>query len=396
MLTKRIKNMKPSATVELTATVVQMKREGLDIIGFNVGEPDFNTPEIINAEAKKAIDTGFTKYTPASGTLDFKDAICNKLLRDNNLIYNPSEIIVSNGAKQSLINTVLTIIDEGDEVILPTPCWVSYIEMIKLAGGIPVLVQTDENKGFMLDINKINEAITNKTKAIIINTPNNPTGAVYKREHLEALGKLAVEKEFFIISDEVYEKLVYDGEKHISIATLSKEIKNLTITINGLSKAYAMTGWRIGYAAGPKEIIKGMTSLQGHMTSGANSMSQKAGVMALNEAENDIESMKNEFDKRRKYLVERLSNMEGIKCTEPKGAFYTMPNVKELFNKKYDGKELKDSFGVAKFLLNNAHIAVVPGAAFESPDNIRIAYSNSFDNIKEGMNRMEKALKLLD
>lgn len=396
MLTKRIKNMKPSATVELTATVAQLKREGIDIIGFNVGEPDFNTPDIVNNQAKKAIDSGYTKYTPASGTLDFKDAICEKLLKDNNVEYSPSEIIVSNGAKQSLINTLLTIVEEGDEVILPTPCWVSYIEMIKLAGGTPVLVQTDEEKGFMLDVNKINEAVTNKTKAIIINTPNNPTGAVYKREHIEALGKIAIEKEFFIISDEVYEKLVYDGEKHISIASLSKEIKELTITINGLSKAYAMTGWRIGYAAGPKDIIKGMISLQGHMTSGANSISQKAGVTALNEAEKDIEFMKIEFDKRRKFLVERLNSMEGIKCAEPKGAFYTMPNVKELFNKKYDGKELKDSFGVAKFLLEHAHIAVVPGAAFESPDNIRIAYSNSFENIREGMNRMEKALNLLD
>ena len=387
--------MKPSATVTLTAKVAEMRKNGIDVIGFNVGEPDFNTPNVINEEAKKAIDDGFTKYTPASGTLEFKEEICNKLLRDNNVKYTPSQIIVSSGAKQSLINAIFTIVNKGDEVILPTPCWVSYIEMVKLAEGIPVLVPMDEEKGFALDVEKIEKAVTEKTKAIITNTPNNPTGAVYKKEQIEALGKLAVKKEFFIISDEIYEKLIYDGEKHICTAALSDEIKEWTITINGLSKAYSMTGWRIGYAAGPTDIVKGMVALQGHTTSNANSIAQKAGVIALKEAENDVEKMRMEFDKRRKYIIERLNNMDGISCAEPKGAFYTMPNVKYLFEKEYNETKLKDSFGVADFLLKEAKIAVVPGAAFESPDNIRISYSNSMENIEKGMDRLEKALSKL-
>jgi len=395
MLSKRIKNMKPSATLGITAKVAELKKQGIDVIAFNVGEPDFDTPEHVGEAAKKAIDEGFTRYTPVSGILELKEAICKKLKDDNDLEYASNQITVSTGAKQALVNVLLTICNPGDEVILPIPCWVSYIEMIKLAESIPVLVPTEEEKGFQLDVVKVKEAITDKTRAIILNFPNNPTGAVYSEDILRKIGELAVKYDFYIISDEIYEKLIYDGEKHISIASLSEEIKEKTIVINGLSKAYAMTGWRLGYAAGPEKIIKGMNSLQGHMTSNANSITQKAAIAALTGPQDVVEQMRRQFDIRRKYLVDRLKHMDNIECAEPKGAFYVMPNITKFFGKEYKGKVVEDSSDFAGFLLEEAHIAVVPGAAFEAPGNIRIAYSNSLENIREGMDRMEKALELL-
>ncbi len=395
MLSKRIKNMKPSVTVELTAKVADLRAKGIDIISFNVGEPDFDTPKNICNALKKAVDDGFTKYTAAAGIMELREAICRKLKEDNNVIYSPNQISVGTGAKQSLVNTVLTICDEGDEVLIPTPCWVSYVEMVKLAGSVPVLVKTDESNGFALNLDRIEKAITSKTKAVILNTPNNPTGAVYGSEDLKALGELAVKNDFYIISDEVYEKLIYEGEKHTCIASLSEEIKAKTIIINGFSKAYSMTGWRIGYAAGPAEIIRGINSLQGHMTSNTNSMTQKAAIEALIGPQDAIEMMRQEFDKRRKYLFNRLNNMPNISCSNAKGAFYLMPNISKYFGKKYDGKAINNSLDFSNFLLETAHIAVVPGEAFESPENIRISYSNSIENIKEGMDRMEKALKFL-
>lgn len=395
LLTKRVKNMKPSATVELTAKVLDLKRQGVDVIALNVGEPDFNTPENVCRIGKKAIDEGFTKYTTVSGTVELREAICKKLLEDNKIKYSPKEIIVSTGGKQVLINAVLALCEEGDEVLLPTPCWVSYIEMIKLAGSKPVLIKTEEEDEFQLNIQKIKEAITDKTKAIIINTPNNPTGAVYTEETLRELGQLAVKHDFYIISDEIYEKLVYDGCKHISIASFSSEIKEKTIVVNGFSKAYAMTGWRLGYGAGPAEVIKGMTSLQGHMTTSANSISQMAAVEALEGPKESIDYMRTQYDKRRKYLLDRLNKMKDIRCSQARGAFYLMPNISSLFGKSYKGEIIKDSKDVANFLLDKAHIAVVPGEAFEAPENVRISYSNSLEKIKEAMDRMEKALSIL-
>ncbi|SKC53813.1 L-aspartate aminotransferase apoenzyme [Maledivibacter halophilus] len=394
-MTKRVKNMKPSATVELTAKVLDLKRQGVDVIALNVGEPDFNTPENVCRIGKKAIDEGFTKYTTVSGTVELREAICKKLLEDNKIKYSPKEIIVSTGGKQVLINAVLALCEEGDEVLLPTPCWVSYIEMIKLAGSKPVLIKTEEEDEFQLNIQKIKEAITDKTKAIIINTPNNPTGAVYTEETLRELGQLAVKHDFYIISDEIYEKLVYDGCKHISIASFSSEIKEKTIVVNGFSKAYAMTGWRLGYGAGPAEVIKGMTSLQGHMTTSANSISQMAAVEALEGPKESIDYMRTQYDKRRKYLLDRLNKMKDIRCSQARGAFYLMPNISSLFGKSYKGEIIKDSKDVANFLLDKAHIAVVPGEAFEAPENVRISYSNSLEKIKEAMDRMEKALSIL-
>jgi aspartate aminotransferase len=396
MLSKRITNMAPSATVALTAKVGELKRQGIDIISFNVGEPDFNTPANINEEAIKAINDGFTKYTAAAGIPELREAICKKLMEDNYVSYKPSQISVGTGAKQSLANAILAVCDEGDEVIVPTPCWVSYTELIKLAEGVPVLVETDESNGFQLNIEKIKAAITNRTRAIIINTPNNPTGAVYTREALTELGNLAVQHDFYVISDEVYEKLVYDGEQHVCIAALSPEIKEKTIIINGLSKAYAMTGWRIGYAAGPEDVIKGINALQSHMTSNTNSITQKAAVEALNGPQDAIAFMREKFDERRLYLFNRLANIENIECAVPKGAFYILPNVSKLFEKRYNGKVLKDSMDIAAFLLEVAHVAVVPGDSFEAPDCIRISYSNSIENIKEGMDRVEKALSQLE
>jgi aspartate aminotransferase len=396
MLSERIRRMEPSMTVGITDKLTELKRKGINVYSLNIGEPDFKTPDNIINAAKKAMDEGFTKYTVVSGILELREAICEKLKRENNTEYSPSQIIVSAGAKQALTNALLTLCNKNDEVILFTPCWVSYIEMVKLADAVPVLVKTNESNGFRLDFEGLGKAITKKTKAVILNTPNNPTGAVYPREDLEKLAELAIRHNFYIISDEIYEKLLYDGAKHISIASLSEDVKERTITINGFSKAYSMTGWRIGYAAGPRKIIKGMNDLQGHMTSGPNSIAQKAALEALIGPQESINLMLKEYDIRRRYLLERLENIEEIKCNNVKGAFYLFPDVSSLFGKIYNGKPVKDSIDFADFLLEEANIAVVPGIAFQAPNNIRIAYSNSLENIKAAMDRMERALKKLE
>lgn len=395
MLSERVKNMKPSATLELTARVAELKRNGVNVISFNVGEPDFNTPDNICREAKRAIDEGFTKYTPVSGIMPLREAICAKLKQDNNVEYTPAQISVGTGAKQPLVNAILTVCNPGDEVILPTPCWVSYTEMIKLSGAVPVLIPTVESGGFMLDLDKIEAAITPKTRAVLINTPNNPTGAVYSEADLRRLGQMAVDHGIYIISDEVYEKLTYDGRQHFCIASISPEVKRLSIIINGFSKAYAMTGWRMGYAAAEKEIIDGMNSIQGHMTSAPNSITQRACVEALTGPQEALEMMRESFDQRRRFLLERLNAMDGISCANSTGAFYLMPNVSGLFGKSKGQRTLASSADVASYLLDEAHIAVVPGEAFEAPQNVRISYSNSMENIEEGMNRMERALREL-
>ncbi len=396
MLSGRINNLEASVTVELSARVDALQRTGAEILTFNVGEPDFSTPEHIGKGAKEAIDKGFTRYTPVAGAYELRREICRKLGRDNGLSYSPEEVLVSTGAKQSLINSLFSLCDPGDEVIVPTPCWVSYREMIKLAGATPVLVKTREQQGFQLDPTAIEKALSPRTKAVIINTPNNPTGAVYREDSLRALGALAVNHDFYIIADEVYEKLTYDNERHLSIAALSPTFKERTVTINGLSKAYAMTGWRLGYAAGPGNIIGAMASLQGHMTSGANSVAQQAGLRALTGPQYPLEAMRNDFDHRRRYLVHRLNRMPGVTCENSKGAFYLLPRVSRFFGKVYGDRVIENATDLGNFLLDSAHIAVVPGTAFEAPNNIRIAYANSMENIKEGMDRMEKALGLLD
>jgi aspartate aminotransferase len=395
MISERIKNMTPSATMEQAAKIAELKKQGIQVIGFNVGEPDYNTPINIIQKAEEAYRLGLTRYTPAAGMIELREEICRKFKKDYGLDYTPKDVIVSSGAKQSLTNAFMAIVDPGDEVIVPTPCWVSYVEMVKLAEGIPVLVALEEKNGFRLDVEKIRKSVTAKTKAIIINSPNNPTGAVYSKEDLRKLGQLAVENDFYIISDEIYEKLIYDGAENICVAALSPEIKAKTITINGMSKAYAMTGWRIGYAVGPTQIIKGMTDYQGNTTTSPNTPAQYASIEALANSEESVETMRLEFDKRRQYIIDRINSMENIHCSTPEGAFYVMPNVSYYYGKTYKDTTVNNSMDMANYLLEEGKIAVVTGAAFEAPDNIRISYSNSMDNIIEGMDRLEEALSKL-
>ena len=395
MISERVRNITPSATLGLTTRVNQLKKEGITVIALNVGEPDFGTPENICEAGIKAIKDQKTKYTTVSGINELKDAICAKLKRDNGLTYEPAQITVGTGAKQSLLNCILTIIDPGDEVIIPKPCWVSYIEMVKLAGGVPVFVACKEDEEFALDIEALKAAITPKTKAVLFNTPNNPTGAVYSEESLRQLAELAKENDFYMIADEVYEKLIYDGYKHFSVASVSEDAYNRTIIINGISKAYSMTGWRIGFAAGPKDVIKGMNALQGHATSNASSIAQYAAVEAFNGPQESIELMRQEFYKRLQYVLGRLRAMPGVTCAGSHGAFYLMPNVKSFYGKSYNGKVIKDSFDLSDYLLDEARIALVPGAAFEAPDNLRISYSNSMENLTKALDQMEAALAKL-
>lgn len=395
MISKRIQEMVPSVTLAQSEKIAFLKKQGIEVIGFNIGEPDFNTPINIIKKAEEAYRLGLTKYTPAAGMIDLREEVCRKFKKDYNLDYSVRDVIVSSGAKQSLTNALMAIVDPDDEVIVPTPCWISYIEMIKLTGGKAVLVEMDESSGFDLDVDKIAKHITPKTKAVLINSPNNPTGAVYKKEDVEKLGNLAVKHNFYIISDEIYEKLIYTEEQNCCTASISPEIKEKTITINGVSKSYAMTGWRIGFAVGPTDVIKAMSDYQGHTTTSPNSPAQYASIEALRNSEEFVQEMKKEFDKRRKYIVERLNKMEGINCYEPKGAFYVMPNIKNFYGKKYKDFTISNPMDMCDYLLEESRIAVVTGAAFLAPDNIRISYSNSMENIKNGMDRMEEALKKL-
>ncbi len=395
MFTSRIKKMTPSATIEITSKIAELKKSGVEIIAFNVGEPDFDTPKNIREKAKEGLDLGHTRYTPASGTIELREEIAKKLYKDNNLKYTYKEIIVSNGAKQSIMNALFVLCEEGDEVIIPSPYWVSYIEMVKLTGAKPVMVELEEKDNFNLNVEKIKKSITSKTKCVMLNSPNNPTGAIYSENQLREIGNICVKNDIFILADEIYEKLIYDGEKHISIGTLSEEIKEKTILINGVSKTYAMTGWRIGYAAGPENIVKAMTDIQGHMTTGPNAPAQYASIEALRNTEEAVEAMVVEFDKRRKYIVDRLNSIEGISCNLPKGAFYSMPNVKSFYGKSFGNYKIENSMDITNYLLEEARIAVAPGEAFGINNNIRIAYSNSMKNIKEGMDQMEEALKKL-
>lgn len=370
-----------------------MKTAGIDIAAFNLGEPDFPTPDKVVKACTKAMEEGKTKYIAIGGILQLREAITRKLKKDNNLSYTANQICVSTGAKQAVFNAVMAVCNPGDEIIIPTPCWVSYVEMAKLAGAVPVLVPTDDK--FHLITEEIEKAITNKTKAIIINTPNNPTGAVYSEESLKELAALAIKNDFYVIADEVYEKLVYNDVKHVSIASLSEEMYKRTIVINGLSKSYSMTGWRVGYAAGPEDIIKGMTSLQGHVTTSSTTFIQWASIDALEKCEEEVENMRKEFLKRRDFMYERLNKIPGMQCPKPEGAFYLMPDVTYYFGKSYKDWKIESAADLCNYLLEEARVAVVPGNAFEAPKTIRFAYSVSIETIAAGMDRMEEALKKL-
>ena len=387
-ISNRCRSISPSPTLVIDSKAKAMKKKGIDVVGFGAGEPDFDTPEYIRNAAKAALDEGMTRYTPSSGTLELRTAICEKLKRDNGLEYEPDQIVVSNGAKHSLFNICQTILDPGDEVIIPEPFWVSYPELVQIAGGVPVMVHGHEENDFLVSADDMKPYITPRTKAIILNSPNNPNGCVWPREMLEDIARLAVENQLFVISDEIYEKLVYDGEKHISIASLGEEIKAQTFVVNGFSKAYAMTGWRLGYCAGPTNVMKAVGALQSHATSNPNSIAQYAGYVALSGGDDIIAAMVAEFDRRRKHIVSRINAIPGLSCRMPKGAFYVMMNISELIGAAQGDKVIRSSTDFAELLLENAKVAVVPGLGFGSDMHVRLSYATSMENIDRGLDRI--------
>lgn len=391
-LAERAGNISPSPTLSIDAQAKKMIAAGIKVINFGVGEPDFDTPENIKQAAIEAIRKGMTKYTPVAGTEALRRAIVKKLAGDNGLHYEPSQIVVSAGAKHSLYNAFQVLCQEGDEVILPAPYWVSYLEQIKLAGATPVVVPTRLENNFKLTPGELQSAITPRTRLIIINSPSNPTGAVYTREELAALGEVLVKHNIAVISDEIYEKLVYDGNEHVSIASLSPALKDLTVVINGVSKSHAMTGWRIGYAAAPQPVAKAMADLQSHSTSNPTSIAQAASVEALEGTQEPLQNMVAEFARRRDYMVERLNAIPGVKCNRPGGAFYVFPEIKSLLGRSYDGVVLNGAADLAKVLLEKAHVAIVPGVAFGDDTCFRLSYATSMDNIREGLDRIEQVL----
>lgn len=393
MLSRIVGNITPSATCELEGVVSDMKNAGIDVIELNAGEPDMPTPANIVEACVQAMREGKTKYVNTTGIEQLREAICRKLRLDNGVEYEPSQICVSTGAKQALNNAVMAVTNPGDEVIIPTPGWVSYVEIVKLVGGVPVCVECKADG--QLDIRKIREAVTPKTAAILINTPNNPTGAVYSRESLEELAKLAVESDIYIISDEVYEKLIYGEERHECVASFSEDVYRRAIIVNGMSKAYCMTGWRIGYTAAPKEIARGINAIQGHTTSNSTTFVQWAAMEALEKNENTVREMVEEFSRRRDYMFLRISRIPGIRCDNVKGAFYLLPDVSAYFGMGYEGYTIENSLDFCDYILREARVAIVPGAAFMAPRTVRIAYTNSMERLSEGMDRMEKALERL-
>ncbi|MGQ9637317.1 MAG: pyridoxal phosphate-dependent aminotransferase [Thermodesulfobacteriota bacterium] len=395
LLSRRALGLKPSPTLAINAKAKSLQAKGIHVISFGAGEPDFDTPPNIKAAAIKAIDEGFTKYTPVGGIDELKDAIIKKFQRDSGLTYKQSEILVSCGGKHSFYNLAQAIFDQGDEVIIPSPYWVSYPPMVTLAEATPVIVETKEDNGFKLRIDDLKKVINPRTKALVLNSPSNPTGSVYLKEDLEKIAELAIQNNFFIISDEIYEKIVYDDFKFISIASLGEDIKKKTIIVHGVAKTYAMTGWRIGYTAGPEEIISAMNNIQSQSTSNPTSISQKAAVEALLGPQDEVERMVSAFEKRRNYIVERLNEIPGVHCLKPLGAFYVFPNFSSYYGKSYKGKKISNSTELADFFLEVAQVAVVPGIEFGADDFQRLSYATSIEDIKEGLDRIEKALKQL-
>jgi len=391
-LSKKGLAIEPSVTLAISAKATALKNAGEDIINFSVGEPDFNTPKNIQNAGIEAITSGITKYTPASGTPNLKAAICKKLEEDNGLIYKPSEIIVSNGGKHSLYNALMAILNEGDEVMFSIPYWVSYPELVNIAGGKPVMIKTLEENGFKFSSSELEANRTSKTKAIIINSPSNPTGAVYSREELEDIANWAVKNNIIVISDELYEKLIYDNKDHVSIASLNEDIKDLTILINGVSKAYAMTGWRIGYTAGNEKIIKIMSNIQSHTTSNPSSISQHASIEALSGNQDSLLNMKKEFDKRRIQMADLINSIKGLSATLPEGAFYIMLNYSQLKGKEVEGTLINSSLDFSNLLLDKCKVAVVPGIAFGDDNYVRLSYATSLENINTGLGRIKDLL----
>lgn len=394
-LSEKAKRVKPSSTLAITAKAKAMRAEGIDVVGFGAGEPDFNTPENICNAACEAINSGFTKYTPASGTDELKAAISDKFHDFNNLTYAPNQIVVSNGGKQGLQNVFSAILNPGDEVLIPAPYWLSYPEMVKLADGTPVYIVATKENGYKVTAEQIDNAITKKTKALVLNSPSNPTGNIYTKKELEEIAEVIVKNDIYVVSDEMYENLIYGDDQHVSIASLGDEIYKRTITCSGLSKSYAMTGWRIGYTGSSVEIAKLMSAIQSHMTSNPNSIAQKAAVEALNGPQGAIDEMKAEFDKRRKYMYDRICKMPYISCIEPKGAFYMFIDAGEVTQKFYNEKKIGNAAEIATILLEDFSVAVIPCADFGFPNHFRLSYAISIEQIEKGLDRIEKFLKSL-
>ncbi len=395
MVSQRVSRIGASETLRISAKAMELRAQGIDVINLSVGEPDFPTPENIKAAGKAAIDANITKYTPNPGLPELRKVIAEKLKRDNDLVYEPGQILVSSGAKNSLYNLFMAILDEDDEVIIPAPYWVSYPQQVKLAGGRPVIVDTREEDGFRITPEALKTAISFSTKAIILNNPSNPTGTVYTREDLQAVCEVAVKEGLYIVADEIYEKLVYDGFRFASVASLSPEIKARTIIINGVSKAYSMTGWRLGYAAGPGNIIAAMAKVQSHNTSNASSISQMAALEALQGPQMDVSRMGSEFQRRRNFMLSKLRLIPNVSCTEPRGAFYLFPNFSAYYDKEYEGMLIRNSAGLAYYLLKYANVAIVPGSAFGNDECVRISYATSMDKLENAMDRIVVALSKL-
>lgn len=383
-LARRIRDVSESVTLDITSKAKKLAKAGVDVVNFGAGEPDFDTPQAIKAEAIQAIKEGFTKYTPSSGISELREAISKKLKKDNGLDYSPAQVVVSNGAKHSLYNIFQVLCEEGDEVIIPSPYWLSYPEMVKLAEAKPVFIETKKENGFEVTEQELSQKITKSTKAFILNSPSNPTGCVYDLEELKFIAKLAVKHKFVVISDEIYEKLIYDNKKHVSIASLGKDIYDLTVTVNGVSKSYSMTGWRIGYAAGPLEIMEAIANLQSHAASNPSSISQKAALAALSQDQRCVEEMRQEFEKRRDLMVSRINKIKNISCVRPEGAFYVFCDISKL---------KMDSAALANKLLDDARVAVIPGAPFGANNSIRLSFATSIVNIGKGLDRIEEWVK---
>ncbi len=395
-LSVKASKVKPSSTLAITAKAKALKAEGKDVVGFGAGEPDFNTPDNICEAAINAIKSGFTKYTPASGTVELKEAISKKFKEFNGLDYAADQIVISNGGKHSLTNIFTVLINPGDEVIIPAPFWLSYPEIVKLAGGVPVIVNTTKEQNYKITAQQLAEAVTDKTKAFVLNTPNNPTGMLYTKEELEAIAKVVVEKDIYVVADEMYENLCYAGEKHVSIASFGKDIYDRTITCSGVSKSYAMTGWRIGYTGSSKEIAKMMGSVQSHQTSNPNSIAQKATFEALSGDQQFVAVMHDEFDKRRQYMYKRVCDMPHVSAIEPKGAFYVFVDVSDVIGKEYKGKKIADASEMAEILITEYNTAIVPCADFGFADHIRLSYAISLEQITKGLDRIESFLNELN
>ncbi len=393
-LSKRVSSISASLTLAITAKAKEMEKKGEDVVNLGAGEPDFDTPYFIKEATKQALDNGFTKYTPSSGIKELKEAISNKYEEEYNLTYSSEEIIVSCGAKHALFNAIMALINKGDKVIIPSPFWVSYPEMVKVAGGEPVILETKEENDFKINPQDLEKAISKKTKMLILNSPSNPCGSVYKREELKDIAQILAKYNIFCLFDEIYEKIIYDIT-HINIATLSRKMKGLTIIINGVSKTFSMTGFRIGWALATKELIKAMASIQSHSTSNPTSFSQKGALFALKSKKSKkiVEKMVKEFKKRRDYVVGAINSIKGLSCLRPEGAFYIFVNISSLLNKSYKGNLLKTSLELAKILLEEKKLAVIPGIAFGNDNYIRISYAASIKNLKKGIQRLQEFVK---